>query len=164
MPGFTVDPAPVVVSIGPDHAVATWKGFLIQIWRHGTTLDAAKKVRGAAARLAVEQKGPIATLVVVEPGASLPDRDARAQLAGMVSDQRVRMAGAAMVHEGEGFRAAAVRAVVTGLMTMARNPFPHHVTATVAEACTWFDKDRRLPASDLVALPHVVEQLRAAIG
>ena len=38
----------------------------------------------------------------------------------------------AVAFEGQGFRAAAVRGVVTGLTALARQPFPHKVFAHVA--------------------------------
>ena len=43
----------------------------------------------------------------------------------------------AVVHEGTGFRAAAVRSVVTGLAMMANLPYPHKVFATVDDAGRW---------------------------
>src|SRR5689334_22983112 len=142
MPRSSVDPAPEIVSLGPDHAIAVWKVFLLQIWRTGTPLEAAHKVRAAAKQLAAKRLGALATVVVVEPAASMPDADARKEIAGMVDDQAKRMVAAALVHEGRGFRAAAVRAVMTGMMSMARHPFPHEVVATVTEACTWLAREK----------------------
>ena len=48
---------------------------------------------------------------------------------------RIRMS--AVVHEGAGFRAAAVRSVVTGIAMLSKVPFPHHIFATVEQAAKW---------------------------
>jgi hypothetical protein len=152
-----------IISMTPAHAIAIWNEFLIQIWRTGTSLDAALKVRAAAHQLSASQTGSVATLVVVEPQAAMPDSDARAQLAGMIDDQQGRMICAALVHEGQGFRAAAVRAVMTGLMALTRQPVPHQVRATVEQACAWFGTERRLNADHVLQLARVVEELRGRI-
>ena len=154
---------PEIVSLGRDHAIGIWHCFLIQIWRHGTSLDCARTVRDAAKRLAAEREGALATIIVVESGAAMPDGDTRAELARMVDDQKGRMVAAALVHEGSGFRAAAVRAVMTGMMTLAKQPFPHHVVANVADGAKWLATRERLPAGDVAEIERVVEALRAKI-
>jgi hypothetical protein len=164
MRASSADPAPRIFSVSPDHAIATWNDFLLQIWRGATTLEAARIVRAAARHLAAERPGAIATLIVVEQTASLPDREPRAELARMASDQAGRMVGAALVHEGEGFRAAAVRSAMVGMMLLARNAFPHEVVADFVQACAWLAKERRLDPGDIARLPRVAEEVRATIG
>jgi hypothetical protein len=157
-------PEPQVVSIGTDHCVATWQGFVIQIWRHGTSVEQARAVRAAARKLAQTREGALATIILIESGAAMPEAAARAELAGMAKDQATRMLRAAVAQEGRGFAAAAIRSIMIGMMLVAQNPFPHKVVASVGEACAWLATDPRLPREDVAALAAVVEGLRARIA
>ena len=65
--------------------------------------------------------------------------DVRLALADYLSGCRGKMVLSAVVHEGSGFRAAAVRSVVTGLAMMANLPYPHKVFANVDDAARWLN-------------------------
>lgn len=153
-----------IASVTRDECIATWNGVLIQIWRRGTPLESARMARAAARRMAAEQAGAITSIVIVEPTAEMPDSMARAELSGMAIDQTTRMACVALVHEGTGFRVAMIRAVMTGLMLVAKQTFPHGVFAEVDQACAWMAANPRLDADDMAMLPRVVENLRAMMS
>lgn len=155
---------PQVASQGSDHCVATWHDVLIQIWRTGTSLQAARVVRATARRLAAERPGALATLVVIERGADMPSAEARAELSAMAVDQQARMVAAALVHEGNGFRTATVRAVMTGMMLVSRSAFPHKIFATVEEGSRWLRAEPRLDGRQLEELPEALRRLRARVS
>ena len=70
-------------------------------------------------------------LTVVEEDAPMPPYEAREVVAVFLRNGAGRIRMSAVVHEGAGFRAAAVRSVVTGIAMLSKVPFPHHIFATV---------------------------------
>lgn len=96
-----------------------------------TSAFAAFEARGAAKGKAV------GVITIVEQNAPLPSAEARRAMAEFLSTRRGRIAASAVVFEGAGFRAAAVRGVVTGLTLVAQQPFPHRVFAVVKDAAAW---------------------------
>jgi hypothetical protein len=124
-------------SADAEHCIAMWRNVLIQIWRTATSEVGARNARAAGAKLLAATQGPLGCIVVVERDAAMPSPAARAQLSALVADVAARTRGIALVQEGDGFRAATVRAVMTGLMLVARNAVPHKIFRTVDEGEAW---------------------------
>jgi hypothetical protein len=80
----------------------------------------------------------IAMLTVLEPGAQMPTAEAREALPQLFKDVASGISCSALVFEGVGFRAAAVRALTTTFNRMTAQPFPHRVFADVTEAESMF--------------------------
>ncbi|HZS40192.1 MAG TPA: hypothetical protein VFF06_25350 [Polyangia bacterium] len=100
-------------------------------------MEGARLSRDGLKALAARQPSGIALLNIVEPSAPAPPSEVRGALARILTEFGHELKCSAVVHEGSGFRAAAVRGVVTGLTLLARQPFPHKVFATVDEASAW---------------------------
>ncbi len=130
-------PYPEITALDKNHCMAVWESLFICIWRNETTMAGARISREGIRALAESRPKGIALLNVVEPNAPAPPSEVRAALARIMVDFGHALKGSAVVHEGSGFRAAAVRGVVTGLTLLARPPFPHKVFATVEEASDW---------------------------
>jgi hypothetical protein len=74
--------------------------------------------------------------------------------------------GTAVVVEGTGFKAAAVRAVVAGLRLVTRTSFPRRAFDTVGPASQWIYGDLLQSATaprDVVEMEAFVAKLRGAI-
>lgn len=67
----------------------------------------------------------------------MPTPQARTELANFLADSGMNIHYSALVYEGSGFRAAAVRSVVTGLSMIASQAFPHKVFASTSEGAAW---------------------------
>ena len=80
-------------------------------------------------------------VTIVEQGAPLPSTQARTVTAEILRTAPIRLS--AMVFEGQGFGAAAVRGVITGIGLLARTPYPHRTFATVTEAVSWIERETR---------------------
>jgi len=66
-----------------------------------------------------------------------PPSEAREAVAIFLRSAAGKVRMSAVMHEGFGFRAAAVRSVVTGLSMLVRLPYPHEIFATVEQAANW---------------------------
>jgi len=111
----------------PDYALASWQQVFAVIWRRDTTIEGADHLRMGCTAFARTQPRGIGLLTIVESGAPLPPAPARRTIADFLAGGSEFIKCSAVVFEGSGFRAAAVRSVVTGLTLMAKQAYPHRV-------------------------------------
>ncbi|HEX6244142.1 MAG TPA: hypothetical protein VFZ61_24670 [Polyangiales bacterium] len=135
----TSQPAPALFTAGQvhidrDHVVATWRNVFICVWRHQTEEQAVRNLKPVIEALKAAHPRGIAMVTVVEPDADLPTPGARQALPKLFKEVAKGVACSALVFEGEGFRAAAVRALTTTFNMLAAQPFPHRVFPTVDAA------------------------------
>jgi hypothetical protein len=122
-----------------DYAVGTWANVFVNIWRHETTLGAANTVRAACDRFGEVHPRGVLLLTIIHDKAPAPAPVARNVIADWLKNGHYIRASA-VVMEGQSFRAAFVRGVVTGLTLLARQPFPHQV-CTLEAAAQLFEKE-----------------------
>jgi hypothetical protein len=118
--------------IAPEHAVAVYEGILLQLWRTATTADGVKLVRRTLREF---DKQIQLTIVILEDGAIRPDRDARLELDSLGKEIAPRPA--MIVYEGDGFKAAAVRAVMTSIGLFTRQALRSRVFGSTESALEW---------------------------
>jgi hypothetical protein len=126
----------------PDYALATWGSLFVIVWRAYTPVEAVQEARRQLQAHAV-RKGQIGFLTFVHPGAPIPSSTARSELAGLLRDASPFVQASAVVYEGDGFHAAAVRSVVTGLALLARQKFPHKIFGKTTDASAWLVTELR---------------------
>ena len=124
--------------IDRNHVVGTWRNVFICVWRHQTEESAIVKLKPVIEGLKIRNPAGIAMLTVVEPDADLPTPGARQALPRLFKEVAKGISCSALVFEGEGFRAAAVRALTTTFNMVASQPFPHRVCSNVAAAEAMF--------------------------
>jgi hypothetical protein len=148
-----------VVTKNHDYALATWTEIVAVVWRHETTVEAVRQLDEAVAELARSHPKGIGMLTVVAEGAPLPPSAARKAIADLLTASTSFIRCSAVIMEGSGFRAAAVRSVVTGLTMLAKHDFPHEICDVEGAVRMFTD---RLPRATGRALdPNTV---RAAIN
>jgi len=139
------------------HGVGVWRNLLVAVWRTETRAPAVERVSQVLGRLAAKHPD-VALLQVVEAGATAPDAAARRALSGMLKEHARVIRCSAVVYEGDGFRAATLRAVVTGIALLSHPPYPHVVFGSTIAAINWtarhFSHDG----------PVWAEQVRNAVG
>ena len=126
-------------------------------WHERPTIAALKATQDFF--VAHYQGRDMALLTIVEPTAAPPESHERAHmLANMHRFTGLRVV--ASVIEGEGFKAAAIRAVMAGLNLALRQPYPIRIFATVTEAAPWLHE--RFPGtwSNPPQLVQAVERRR----
>jgi|KBSMisStandDraft_5_1062788.scaffolds.fasta_scaffold557882_2 hypothetical protein len=116
-----------LVSKDADYALAHWQQVFAVFWRRETTVEGARDLARSCAAFAATQPRGIGLLTIVESGAPLPASSARNEIADFLASGSKFIKCSAVVFEGSGFRAAAVRSVVTGLTLMAKQAYPHKV-------------------------------------
>jgi hypothetical protein len=129
------DPITAVLHAERDFAVGKCGPVYIVIWKVDTTEVGMRRVADLFRATSLPQR--IGMLTVVDENATMPSSEARNLGAAFLAKNSNRIVASAVVHEGSGFKAAAVRAVVTGLSMLARQPFPHKVVPEVQPATSW---------------------------
>jgi hypothetical protein len=119
-----------------EHGVGVWRNLLIAVWRKETRAGAVDSVSAVLAQLARTHRD-VALLQVIEEGALAPDADARRAISNMLKQHGGVIRCSAVVYEGDGFRAATLRAVVTGIALLSRPLYPHVVFASSISAINW---------------------------
>jgi hypothetical protein len=150
-------------SIDDAHAIGESEVLLVCMWRTVTTLEAIAKLKESAQRMAKGKAGRVAFFTVVEADAEMPDTAVRDALAAMFRSVSDSVICSALVFEGQGFRAAAVRGITTGINLVARQPFPHKVFSNVDEGATWMAKqsDGHISIASVVT---AVAEVRSALN
>jgi hypothetical protein len=125
-----------------DCVLALWEGVVLGLWRGKTTGAAMQRVGQIVKQYAIERQGPLLILTVVEKNAPLPPSEARAELVSFLKGGNGLVERHGLVFEGEGFRAASIRAVVAGVALFSRPDYPYRVFESVSAAARFLAAGR----------------------
>jgi len=139
-----------------QHGVGAWRNVLIVVWRKETRADAVDGVSAVLGEL-IHKHRDVALLQVIEERATAPDADARRALSAMLKQHGASIRCSALVYEGDGFKAATLRAIVTGIALLSRPAYPHVVFASTLAAINWTARHFSYDG------PVWVEQVRNAV-
>ena len=158
-------PEMTIEVVDDAHAVVTRPHLMVCLWRTVTSREAVAEIRQIARRHA-QAHPPMAMLTVLEAEAEQPGGDVLRELAALFQDLEHSVSCSALTFEGDGFSAAAVRGVATGLQLLAKQTFPHQVFARVSEAADWMGQhDPNLSAADVMeSMRKVREALHGRSG
>lgn len=146
-----------------DYVFAHWDRIVLAVWRGRTTVAAVRKGDHLMHEHAARCGAPIRLLTIIEEAAPLPPVEARMELVACLKRGAGTIERSALVFEGEGFRAASVRAVVAGVSLFSRPAYPHRVFNSVANAARFLANDGGpQPASH--ALIRAVRDARRRTG
>jgi hypothetical protein len=126
-----------LIRVEDDYALGRYRDLFVLIWRHETTIEGCRTFRDELFRFAEGRPQGIGLLTIVEETAPMPPGESRQSIASTLRDASDHIHASAVVFEGAGFRAAAVRSVVVGLTMLARQKFPHRVFGNLSDAATW---------------------------
>lgn len=154
------DPSLRVVHTDYDHAKAVAYNLVILLWRRRTLPEPYRAAMTLTTDHARRHPAGVGVMQVVEVDAVPPDAEARKAFTEFMKWPGV--AHFSVTHEGTGFKAASVRAIVSGVTVLSRPIFPHSVHSSVADASSWAaSQNRRIGAfSDLHAIERAVQSLR----
>ena len=124
-----------LLEIDVNHLTATAFDTVIMIWRRETTAGPFRRGMGIATDLAKKTGAKVGVCQVVEPDAVPPNSETRGAFMELLQLEEVTHSS--VIHDGAGFKAASVRAIVNLQILMARPKFPHLVFSTVKEAAVW---------------------------
>lgn len=115
------------------YMLATFRNVAIAVWVDEMSVEAVQRADEMIDGLASEWPEGIAFVQVFGEESQRIDAPVRAALEMLLQRSR-GIHQAPVVYEGTGFRAAAIRAVVTGLLATRSFRFPHRVYARVEDA------------------------------
>jgi hypothetical protein len=119
-----------------DALVAAELGSVcILFWRKTPTRATFNAQKSALDNLVARVGAGVAVICVVEPGADPPDEELRK--ASSITDHGNKIKAVALVIEGNGFRAAITRTVLSGITFMIRTPVPIKFFVTPKQAAAW---------------------------
>jgi hypothetical protein len=125
--------------------IATWSRVFINRWRTVATLERLL-ILGEHQHALIASTGDrrIAVLTTLEDRSGLmPNGPARKEAEAIARSTRDAVILQAQVLVGDGFVAASIRALLTGVMLAIRAPFPNRVFKTVDEALPWIEDTLR---------------------
>jgi hypothetical protein len=129
--------SPEIFCDDDDAIIAAWRGHVLALWHGTSTVTAAERLERVALDCARKNPGRVAYLALINASVPLPDAGARAVYARLGRELGTRMACIAVVVEGRGFVASAMRAAITGIGLTARVSFPLACFAELDEAAQW---------------------------
>lgn len=109
-----------------DYALASLNEIVAIIWRHETAIEGIQSSNQLVTEVARNHPKGIALLTVISAVVPMPSSEARTALSELMNKHRL-IRCSAVIMEGTGFRAAAVRSVVTGLALLSRQDYPHRI-------------------------------------
>ena len=106
----------------------------------------------------------MACITIVPPNARPPREEIRAAIREAFITVHKHLASVCWHVEGSGFKAAAARAVLSGMVMVLKPSFPSHITAELHDALAWSYARAGAPADlDLAAIALRIEELRKTI-
>ena len=145
-----VDSAPRVVYDDEGLQIAIWSRVFVNRWRTVATLERLQVI-GEHQRGLVRAvpDGRIAVLTVLEDrSGAMPSGPARKEAEAVAKSVREAVILQAQVVEGDGFVAASIRALLSGISLAIRAPYPNNVFRTVDEALPWAEGQLRRAGYD----------------
>jgi hypothetical protein len=145
-----------------DHLIGTFQSVVFVVWRCETSVAGVSRLVATLHQLARGLANDVVLFVVAEQDALAPAPAARGPIAQML--QTAPLACCVLTLEGEGFRAAALRAVATGIGLVAAPRFPYRPFSTVQAAAAWLEEERPagLPALHAGALVRAIGRARGS--
>jgi hypothetical protein len=129
--------SPVFSFADADLAFGSLGGLSLSVWRRGASVPQALGFcRMFDEVIATHPRGG-AFLMVIEDGAAAPAAEVRSILVKRAVAAGTRLKAGAVVHEGQGFQASVVRAVVTSMGLIVRKAYPEKVFARLDESAAW---------------------------
>ena len=146
-----------------DHAIGSWRGAVLYVWRKRTTMPAIATLEGHIRRHAAGSD-PAVIFGFVDSQAvppSAPERDAIAALLKIPGS----IVASAVTFQGVGFQAAMIRFVATALTMLSRPAYPHRAFGSPTEGASFLNK--QIVAAGRAAYPEAelvgaLDALRAA--
>jgi hypothetical protein len=153
---------PRIVQRDRDIVVANLEHLCIVVWHGAVTRVPFEKQRAALADVVARYPNRAGFLIVIEDKVTPPSEELRRQSTDMLKSHGERLCCVGCVIEGNGFRAAITRGVLSGMILLMRNSKSKvSFFADVPSAAGWMGTYVDLPSVD--ALTSIVAGIRAEL-
>jgi hypothetical protein len=152
------DPPFKLIDIDDHHAKASAFDMILIVWKKETQASAYERLITLVTEMGERHPEGIGVLQVVETTAIPPDEAARKVFlkALNVCDKYVKHYS--VTHEGTGFKAASVRAIVMGVYLVRQPKFEHLVANSLLRAAQWHEAEQR-KLGKTQAAEHIVRSV-----
>lgn len=127
----------MIVSRGGDHTLVEWHGNLVGVWDGAVSLASVNIWRQKVSALVAARPGETVYLSYERSGFQMPSDGVRKVITDTLRAIDGNLAACAVVLPGSGFASAAVRALVGGLVMVARPKTPLRCLPTIDAAHSW---------------------------
>lgn len=117
-------------------------------WRKQPTRETFNIQKATLDNIVRRHGSGVAVICVVEASTDPPEEELRKASAKMVIDHGNRIACVALVIEGDGFRAAITRTVLSGITFMVRTPAPMKFFVSPKQAASWVASKVRVASTE----------------
>jgi hypothetical protein len=149
-----------VVASDFDHIKGAAFNIAFMVWRRQTLVGPYREGIALANRLALKYPRGVGVMHVVETEATPPDGETRRAFTEFFKQPAIKHFS--VTHEGTGFKAASVRAIISGVHALARPGFQLAVHSSVADAARWAaEQNQQLGRrEDWQSIERVLQTLR----
>ena len=131
-----------VIRSTPDFGAGV-SGCLVAVaWKRITDATDISFAHTLLRNVYASRSRPLVFLQFVAPTAKPPASREREAVATLLAESAGMLSHSATVYIGQGFRAAMVRSIVTGINALARHTYPIRIFTTLPEAATWIEQNR----------------------
>lgn len=134
----------------------------IALWEDRGTFEHARHAASLLEKLTT-QHDVIYAIAVLGPKVPPPESDVREAIGSVVRKLGTKIGAIANVVEGQGFRASAMRSVLTGMVLFTRRSHAQTVCSDVQEACR-FLSEQSDGALQVAAMVEAIRSLRGTAG
>jgi hypothetical protein len=135
---LTTSPELVLLHTEPgQHAFYTWHNIMITCWSQRATGPAIEKVAHYRELMDREHPEGVSVIYLIADQAGLPTPEARAGVKELMARFSKKRACLAILIQGEGFWASAMRAVITGVRMLVPLNFPMQIFGGAKELVGW---------------------------
>jgi hypothetical protein len=131
------------------------------IWRGEVTPTTFGLQKAGLTHCVAEHPEGVAFICIIEPSAKPPSDELRVASTRMIQEQGARLKCVAVVIEGNGFRAAITRGVISGMALLLPRRQPSSAFTTVRSALTWVQQYVPVEAGQLAT---DIEKERASLA
>jgi hypothetical protein len=142
-----------LLASSPSFSFLAGEELFVVCWKGAPTLESTRRLAVHLEKFAASCARPIGMLVVVDPHAPMPDQATRERMAADLKRHDTFTRQIALVYQGDGFRAAVLRSIVSGMNLLSKQRAKTGVFAEVSVAAAWLDLG-----------PQVTREARQAIA
>lgn len=147
-------------------ALYAWQNILFACWSQRATGPAVARVALARETMAREHPEGVSVIYLIAENAGLPTPEARAGVMEMMARYRNKRACLALLIQGGGFWASAMRGAIIGVRLLVPGQFPMLISGEVAEIAAWLPEPHQQHTKtpiDSAALSVLLRQLEATL-
>ena len=132
-------PRPILETLDADaiSAIGVWHNILISIWLESATVNHLRRVDRHTRDMSKQWPGGFSSISVVASFSKMPNAEVRAEAERLAATPTQNARGGALIIEGTGLLAAAIRAMLVGMFAFSNQRVPTKIFDNIDRAAPW---------------------------